>query len=203
MLTSSPPPHQALLDLRFPDVTKKGEGMHLASYTLMDRPWEKLTLWHLLDDGNTVDSAGRLQSGAAGVDQEGNVMTVPVPRTLSLSSGNYQQTYCVLRSAWEGAQPKINMHHDTLFRFGSWCYCGRVQLTPTIELGDIPFVIPALRMQQSAMSFLCAVDAMPATSLFAPALHYLQVRVPVCLYVFTPLCVSVCVHVSLFIPRSY
>ena len=167
---------QALLDLRFPDVSKRGEGMHLASYTLLHRPWEKLTLWHLLDDGNTVDSAGRLASGAAGVDSEGNVKKVPVPRTLSLSSGNYQQTYCVLRSAWEGAQPKINMLHESLFRFGSWCYCGRVQLTPTMELGDIPYVIPALRMQQSLMSFLCAVDAMPATSLFAPALEYLQSR---------------------------
>ena len=45
--------------------------------------------------------------------------------------------------------PTISVHHDVLFRFGSWCYAGRVQLTPTLTLSDIPFVIPALRMQQS------------------------------------------------------
>ncbi len=165
---------QALLDLRFPDVTKKGEGMHLASYTLNDLPWSKMTLWHLLDEGNTVNSAGKLLSGNSGTDSEGNIRKVSLPKTLSISSKNYQQTYCVLKSAWEGAAPKINMYHDTFFRFGSWCYSGRVQLTPIIQLTDVPFVIPALRMQQSLLTFMCAVDSVPATSLFAPALDYFQ-----------------------------
>ncbi|CAN0549625.1 unnamed protein product, partial [Ectocarpus sp. 8 AP-2014] len=40
-------------------------------------------------------------------------------------------------------------------RFGSWCYSGTVQLTPTLALVDIPHVIPALRMQQSKLDFMC------------------------------------------------
>ncbi len=153
---------QALLDVRFPDVTQKGQGMHLASYTLNDRPWQKLTLWHLL--------------GKAEVLATTKLADLPRPKTLTMSSKNYQQTYCVLRSAWEGVSPTISMHHDSLFRFGSWCYAGRVQLTPTIALQDIPFVIPALRLQQSRMEFLCPVDSVPITSPFAAALDYLQSR---------------------------
>lgn len=42
-------------------------------------------------------------------------------------------------------------------RFGSWCYSGTVQLTPTLALVDIPHVIPALRMQQSKLDFMCDV----------------------------------------------
>lgn len=42
-------------------------------------------------------------------------------------------------------------------RFGSWCYSGTVQLTPTLSLADIPHVIPALRMQQTKLDFMCDV----------------------------------------------
>ena len=162
---------QALLDVRFPDVTRRGQGMHLASYTLNDAPWKKLTLWHLLDTPDLSTSTSSLSrssaAGAAAAD-------IVKPKTLTISSSNYQQTYCVLRSAWEGVSPAINMYHDALFRFGSWCYTGRVQLTPTIALPDIPFVIPALRLQQSQLDFLCSVDSVPVTSPFAAALDYLQ-----------------------------
>jgi len=156
---------QALLDVRFPDVTQRGQGMHLASYTLNDRPWQKLTLWHLL--------ASQASAGPKSADLLQKKDT-PLSVSVSVSSKNYQQTYCVLRSAWEGVSPTINIHHETLFRFGSWCYAGKVQLTPTISLQDIPFVIPALRLQQSRMEFFCPVDAVPASCIFAPALDYLQ-----------------------------
>lgn len=55
-------------------------------------------------------------------------------------------------------------HHRLSFcvrgnvRFGSWCYSGTVQLTPTLALADIPHVIPALRMQQSKLDFMCDVS---------------------------------------------
>jgi len=39
---------QALLDVRFPDVTKRGQGMHLASYVNASLPYKKLTLWHMV-----------------------------------------------------------------------------------------------------------------------------------------------------------
>ena len=158
---------QALLDVRFPDVTQRGQGMHLASYTLNDAPWQKLTVWHLL--GTTASTGSEMASGQ-GPDTSGSL------RSVSLSSQHYQQTYCVLKSAWEGVSPTINMHHQALFRFGSWCYAGTVQLTPTISLQDVPFVIPALRLQQPCLEYLCPVDQVPTTSPFAKALAYLQAR---------------------------
>lgn len=47
---------------------------------------------------------------------------------------------------------------DARDRFGSWCYSGTVQLTPALALVDIPHVIPALRMQQSKLDFMCDVS---------------------------------------------
>ncbi|CAN0529735.1 unnamed protein product, partial [Scytosiphon promiscuus] len=39
---------QALLDIRFPDVSHHGQGLHLMSYDDTRRPWRKLTLWHAI-----------------------------------------------------------------------------------------------------------------------------------------------------------
>ena len=150
---------QALLDVRFPDVTKKGQGMHLASYTDNHAPYKKLTLWNMLGGADEISV---------------KVKDIPKVNTLSMSTGNYQQTYCILKSAWGGSSPALNIHHDALFRFGSWCYAGRVQLTPSIALADVPFVIPALRMQQSRLEYLCNVDKVPTTSPFADALKHLH-----------------------------
>lgn len=149
---------QALLDVRFPDITRKGQGMHLASYS--SQPYTKLTLWLLLDGG--------------GVNDVVSAKELPKIKTLSVSSKNYQQTYAILKSAWEGAVPQLSVHHDVLFRFGSWCYAGRVQLIPSLSLGDLPFVIPALRMQQSRLEYLCDTSNVPTTSTFAGALDFIQ-----------------------------
>lgn len=45
----------------------------------------------------------------------------------------------------------------SLDRFGSWCYSGTVELTSSLGLGDIPHVIPTLRMQQGKLDFMCDV----------------------------------------------
>lgn len=151
---------QALLDVRFPDVSQHGQGLHLNSYNDHTCCYRKLTLWHVL---STESTASRLQK-----------RELPKIKTLNVSSKNYQQTYCILKSSWDNNSPVLTVHHDVLFRFGSWCYCGRVQLTPAITLSDIPFVIPALRMQQSRLDFLCDVSQVPTTSPFASALAYVQ-----------------------------
>lgn len=39
---------QALLDIRFPDVSQHGQGLHLMSYDNPRHPWRKLTLWHAI-----------------------------------------------------------------------------------------------------------------------------------------------------------
>ena len=55
---------------------------------------------------------------------------------------------------------------------------GRVQLTPTLGLADVPYVIPALRMQQSRLEFFCDVANVPTNSAFTPVLQYVKNLVP-------------------------
>lgn len=145
---------QALLDVRFPDVSQHGQGLHIDSYNDHTTSYRKLTLWHVL--GSTTTKRPPKE--------------IPKIKTINVSTKNYQQTYIILKSAWDNNSPTLTVHHDVLFRFGSWCYCGRVQLTPSLTLSDIPYVIPALRMQQSRLDYLCDVnqvnnirDAVPCT----------------------------------------
>lgn len=149
---------QPLLDVRFPDVSKHGQGLLLQSYNNSSSPYRKLTLWHILEY-DTIASIERI---------------IPKIRTINISTANYQQTYCVLKSCFDTAASNFSVHHDVLFRFGSWCYAGRVQLTPTLTLSDIPFVIPALRMQQGRLDFYCDVSNIPTNSPFAKSLEYMQ-----------------------------
>jgi hypothetical protein len=152
---------QPLLDVRFPDVSKHGQGLLLSTYNDPLEPWRKLTLWHILDYDASSSST---------------IRTMPKIRTISVSSSNYQQTYCVMKSTWDPNTGVISVHHDVLFRFGSWCYAGRVQLTPTLTLSDVPFVIPALRMQQSRLDYYCDTANVPTNSPFAKCLSYVQSR---------------------------
>ena len=94
---------QPLLDVRFPDVSKHGQGLLLQSYNDPSSPWRKLTLWHILEY-DTVSPLARV---------------VPKIRTLNISSSNYQQTYCVMKSSFDTDSSNYSVHHDVLFRFGS------------------------------------------------------------------------------------
>lgn len=49
-----------------------------------------------------------------------------------------------------------------------------MQLTPELSLSDVPFVIPALRMQQSRLTYLCDASRMPNASLFTKPLEYIH-----------------------------
>lgn len=148
---------QPLLDVRFPDVSKHGQGLHISSYNNPAVCWRKLTLWHILES-----------------ETPHVIREMPKIKTMNVSSKNYEQTYCILKSSWDSYSPTLSVHHDVLFRFGSWCYAGRVQLTPSLNLADIPYVIPALRMQQSRLDFLCDVNNVPTTSPFASSLEYVK-----------------------------
>jgi len=150
---------QALLDVRFPDVSQHGQGLHIDTYNDHTVPYRKLTLWHILGGGSTKTKLPK---------------EMPKIKTINVSNSNYEQTYCILKSSWDDNSPTLTVHHDVLFRFGSWCYSGRVQLTPSLSLADIPYVIPALRMQQSRLDYLCDVNQVPTTSPFAAALSYVR-----------------------------
>lgn len=150
---------QHLLDVRFPNVSSHGQGLHIASYKEDISFWRKLTLWHTID---------------MKIPRE-----MPVISTTNLSSSNYIQTYCIARSDATDSNGNLSVYHDALFRFGSWCYSGKVQLTPVLNLNDIPFVIPALRMQQSRLSFLCDVLRMPNSSPFTKPMEYMHQLNPI------------------------
>eukprot|EP01039_Chlorochromonas_danica_P010755 gene10755-11954_t len=170
---------QPLLDVRFPDLSRHNQGVMLRSYS--GRLFGKLTLWHALSAFTSASTA------PAGADSKGaTVLKRELPRlkTLDLSSVRYEQTYVILRSAGgagtavggagAGAETSSSMYHDVMFRFGSWCYAGRVQLTAQLSLQDLPYLIPALRMQQSRLDYVCDVTALPVTSPFAEILSYLH-----------------------------
>lgn len=85
---------------------------------------------------------------------------------------------CIMKSSYDrdsnGNASLLSMYHDVMFRFGSWCYAGRIQLIPSLSLSDVPFVIPALRMQQSRLDFYCEASKVPTNSPFASTLAYVQ-----------------------------
>lgn len=147
---------QPLLDVKFPDVSQPGQGIHVTNYHA-ERRWLKLALWHSL--ANEVAPRP--------------TPTPTSPKTTNLATDSYIQMYTVLKASEErGAGAGNNAHHDVLFRFGSWCYSGSVQLTPMLDLADLPHLIPALRMQQSRLDFMCDVAQMPLSSPFARPMAY-------------------------------
>mmetsp|Transcript_9998 Transcript_9998/g.21086 ORF Transcript_9998/g.21086 Transcript_9998/m.21086 type:complete len:690 (-) Transcript_9998:247-2316(-) len=143
---------QPLLDVKFPDVSHHGQGVALSSAREKSPDWfVRLMLWHSMP---------------------AEIKIAPPP-TRNLSTDAYMQMYVVMRPRSENggfAQPSA--YREVLFRFGSWCYGGSVQLTPAINLADIPHVIPALRMQQSRLEFVYSADQVPATSPFSKPMDY-------------------------------
>jgi hypothetical protein len=152
---------QALLDIRFPDVSKHGQGLHIASFPDKSIPFRKITLWHVMEPGEIKSKREPVKL-----------------RTSNISSSNYEQTYVIMKSVWDASSPVLSTHRDVFFRFGSWCYVGRVQLTPTLGLADVPYVIPALRMQQSRLEYFCDTSNVPTNSAFTPVLQYVKNIIP-------------------------
>uniref|UniRef100_A0A6U1P8Q3 Uncharacterized protein n=1 Tax=Fibrocapsa japonica TaxID=94617 RepID=A0A6U1P8Q3_9STRA len=160
---------QPLLDVRFPDVSRHGQGLTVGNYPQPEFNYRKLTLWHAVTLGMPA-----------------LVPQIRDKQLTNLSSDNYLQTYVVMRPSALGLTSSAgstsvpgNTSHAALFRFGSWCYSGHVQLTPVLSLKDIPHVIPALRMQQGRLEFLCDVTKMPSRSPFAAPMKRLLDLTPI------------------------
>ncbi|RLN20668.1 hypothetical protein BBJ28_00006087 [Nothophytophthora sp. Chile5] len=154
---------QPLLDVRFPDLSAHLQGIHLQTYRDDDcTNMKKLTLWQTAKVGKNLSPPKPLKVQCKDV-----------------SGAGYNQTFLIRRTPHPegsaGAQPSLR---EVLFRFGNWCYNGHVDLGPKLELADIPVIIPMLRRQQSALTFMCEVSKMPATSLFTPSMEHLAETVP-------------------------
>ncbi len=146
----------ALLDVEFPQITRQSNGITLALYDndcCVDDSvitWRKLSLWSSVADD---------------VECTPNELDKP----LSLASSSYLQSYAVLKPN----KPDASMR-DVLFRFGSWCYNGVAELIPSLCIRDIQHLIPAVRMQQHRLTFLCHSSEMSQENLFAEPLAYVS-----------------------------
>ena len=200
---------QPLLDVSFPNVSSHGQGLLLTSYSESCSPWKRLTLWHNMDARKEeAKSSSQHTSLASALKTQRTVMAPSQdakPVTLSIASKNYTQTYVIKKVGPEERDflsgHKLASLRRVLFRFGNWCYAGKIQLIPTLSLAgphipslanfygiqkvlsnllyaDVPFVIPALRMQQSKLAFLCDADKIPKDLDFAPVLQYHQSLLP-------------------------
>lgn len=148
---------EPLLDIVFPDVSQEGDGITLGIYDGNENgastiQWRKLSLW---------------QSIRSPVSEKSFNSSTTISHTLSLPSDMYMQTYCILKPNKPNRSDR-----DVLFRFGSWCYNGNVDLIETLRVEDIPHVIPALRIQQHKLAYLCDVSGIPKENIFSePLMH--------------------------------
>ncbi|KAL3668311.1 hypothetical protein V7S43_006404 [Phytophthora oleae] len=153
---------QPLLDVRFPDLSAHLQGIHLQSYREDDcSNMKKLTLWQAANVGKHQSPPKPLKVQCKDVSGTG-----------------YNQTFLIRRTPRTEGSTNTPSLREVLFRFGNWCYNGHVDLGPKLELSDIPIIIPMLRRQQSALTFMCEVSKMPATSLFTPSMEHLAEIVP-------------------------
>ncbi len=146
---------EPLLDIEFPDVSQEGDGITLGIYDEKEDDtaaiqWRKLSLWQSISSSQSISDS-----------------SVLVPPKISLPANEYIQTYCVLKPN------KLDQsNRDVLFRFGSWFYAGNVELIESLCVDDIPHVIPALRIQQHKLAYLCDVSSIPEDNLFTEPILY-------------------------------
>ncbi|ETI56696.1 hypothetical protein F441_00850 [Phytophthora nicotianae CJ01A1] len=153
---------QPLLDVRFPDLSAHLQGIHLQTYRDDDcSNMKKLTLWQAANVGKHQSPPKPLKVQCTDVSGTG-----------------YNQTFLIRRTPRAEGSTNTPSLREVLFRFGNWCYNGHVDLGPKLELSDIPVIIPMLRRQQSALTFMCEASKMPATSLFTPSMEHLAEVVP-------------------------
>lgn len=150
---------QPLLDVKFPNVSHHGEGLKLhTSVEFMPAWFLRMTLWHCMPS---------------------DLMVTPPP-TRDMSSTSYIQMYFVLKQRIEnGGINEPSAYREVLFRFGSWCYGGSVQLkVGEVSIEELPHVIPALRMQQQRLEFVYAADQVLTTSPYSKPMAYIMDHLP-------------------------
>ena len=78
---------------------------------------------------------------------------------------DYTQTYIIMRSV--GATAGHSTTRDVIFRYGNWCYAGRIEMgTTRLQIEDLPNVIPILQLQQSNLKYVCKNTDVPRSSRF-------------------------------------
>ena len=143
---------QPLIDINFPDISVEDKGAVLASYENQNLPWIKLSIYQVKAPASYMCS-----NTQPGSDDQ---------MIKDISGVFFIQSYCILSSENNSDE------RDILFRFGSWCYSGRVALSPTLELQDLPRLIPLLRLQQSKLQFSSDISEIASPYSFAMKYAY-------------------------------
>ena len=69
-------------------------------------------------------------------------------------------------ASW-GAQRGTSTTREVLFRYGNWCYSGRIELGSTsLNKEDLPTVVPILQLQQGNLAYMCPAREVPRGSRF-------------------------------------
>ncbi len=77
------------------------------------------------------------------------------------SDSSYVQSYIILKAAGNKRKER-----EVMFRFGSWCYSGKVDLQTHICLQDVPALIREVRLAQPNLNFVGDVSTLSETNRF-------------------------------------
>ena len=158
---------QPLLDVRYPDLSKLDKKLHLYSgstgFIKSIEIYACRSTKILFND--QIESKDESQQQEI-LSEDSDIVEVAL-NNLDITNTRYEQTYCILKP-----ERKDNPLREAFFRFNNWCYSGRVELSPEpLMLEDIPYVIPALRIQQNKMKYFCNASNIPLVTPFTLALE--------------------------------
>ena len=173
---------QPLLDVAFPDMSKKGGGFQIGTY---DHPhFFKLSIWQGIlrspkydacspksmasEDG---ESASRLARGGQNVALEnskkydtaissGGQTYLVFKHGKILSPVNRRENVCV-------KEPTESTKREAFFRFGNWCYSGKIDFfvdPGQMTLQKVQSVLPTIAAQQKGMCFSTEINSLPVSS---------------------------------------
>eukprot|EP01138_Halocafeteria_seosinensis_P010883 gb/GECG01011116.1/.p1 GENE.gb/GECG01011116.1/~~gb/GECG01011116.1/.p1 ORF type:complete len:645 (+),score=93.83 gb/GECG01011116.1/:1-1935(+) len=150
---------QGLVDTIFPQIYGKRQGIQLRAY---DHPvFTKMSVW---ESSDPVPDPQRVAIGDQPTESSQHVNT-----DLSGVEGSYTQIYVINRpkNIFQGSTKR-----DALFRFGNWCYAGKVDFgVGQLHLGDVPDVLPALQRQQGNLAYFCDAGSFPDNNSFSEILR--------------------------------
>ena len=166
---------QPLLDVAFPDMSRKGGGCQIGTY---DHPlFCSLCIWQGVPTSQV--SALKADDGIKYteshiVKQKSSLKFKAAAKETTNLISNGGQTYIVFKhgslvspvskhARVNIADAKSPREREAFFRFGSWCYCGTInfEIDPgQMTLEKVHTVLPSIATQQEKMSFSTELETL-------------------------------------------
>ena len=135
------------------------EGSTLAMYN--DTTWMKLSAWKKRAQRGDAKLSSTHSPTSEGLQEPNAIFLLE-----DLISDGYVQSYYILKPENRGKEREVT------FRFGSWFYQGKVDLSAMTSLQDIPKVIREMRLAQHKLGFVGDVSSYSASNKFFKAMQY-------------------------------